>query len=271
MKKIIYSAGLPRSGSTLLSSILNQNPRFESQITNHLLPIVDATVHSFNKNATPREYLTTDTKRKIIRSIVDSYHDTPGKDVFFNHNKGWHGKLDLVNSIDPNFKMIICVRDIGWILDSEERIARSNPYNIPSYLEQSSHVYSRADTMLRMIVGQTFESLKAAIQSPYTDHMLFVEYDYLTMYPLSAMMDIYEFIEEPYFYHDFNNVEASFDDYDYRINAPGLHTVRKRVEFIPRETILPKDIWNRVKYMDVWKHVEGLNYGSSRKRQDHTS
>ena len=39
-KKYHFITGLPRSGSTLLTSILNQNPRFHSSITDPLATFV---------------------------------------------------------------------------------------------------------------------------------------------------------------------------------------------------------------------------------------
>jgi sulfotransferase len=67
------------------------------------------------------------------------------------------------------------------------------------------------------------------------------------------MKAIYSFIDEPYFEHDFNDVEASYDEFDEDVQLPGLHTTRKKVEFIQRESILPPDIWQRVENMEVWK------------------
>ena len=235
--------------------------------------MINQVIRSFNDNETPREYLSETTKLKMLSSMITSYHDTPYKEVYFNHNRSWPSRLDLLNAIDPNFKMIVCVRSVGWILDSEERLARANPQRIPRYFDHAApyDVFTRADNMLNGAVGQAHQNLVGALHSGYTDHMMFVDYDHFVQYPTSTMLDIYEFIEEPYFYHNFDNVEVSFDDYDSRIGVPGLHTTRSKVEFIPRETILPDAIWKRVNHMDVWKHVEGLNYGSSRKRKDYTS
>jgi sulfotransferase len=64
---------------------------------------------------------------------------------------------------------------------------------------------------------------------------------------------LYNFIEEPYYAHDFNDVEASYDEFDDDIQLPGLHKTRKRVEYIERQTILPPDVWQRVAGMEVWR------------------
>jgi sulfotransferase len=66
------------------------------------------------------------------------------------------------------------------------------------------------------------------------------------------MRAVYNFIDEPWFEHDFNDVEASWDEYDKEIGIP-LHNIRKKVEFIPRKPILPPDILNKFNNMEVWR------------------
>ena len=71
--------------------------------------------------------------------------------------------------------------------------------------------------------------------------------------PEFIMNSLYKFIGEPQFEHDFDNVEASYDEFDEDIQLPGLHTTRKKISFIERETVIPPDIWNQVNGMEVWK------------------
>jgi len=50
MKTFYFMAGLPRSGSTLLSSILNQNPRFYSGPSSPVLGAMYAVEENFTNN-----------------------------------------------------------------------------------------------------------------------------------------------------------------------------------------------------------------------------
>jgi sulfotransferase len=88
---------------------------------------------------------------------------------------------------------------------------------------------------------------------PFKNMIMFVEYELLTKNPEGMMKAIYDFIGQPYFQHDFNNVEDSYDEYDREINLKGLHTTRKKVEFIPRNFILPPDILNQYSNLEVWR------------------
>ena len=82
---------------------------------------------------------------------------------------------------------------------------------------------------------------------------MLVEYEQLCKNPEGMMKAIYNFIDQPYFEHDFNNVEASYDEFDDDVNIKGLHTTRKKVEWIEREMILPPDIQQKFKGMEIWR------------------
>ena len=48
MKEYYFISGLPRSGSTLLSSILRQNPKFHADISSSLEPILSNCVETLS-------------------------------------------------------------------------------------------------------------------------------------------------------------------------------------------------------------------------------
>ena len=67
---------------------------------------------------------------------------------------------------------------------------------------------------------------------------------------------IYEFIGEAGFEHDFDNVEYEASEFDLPIGSPGLHTVRRKVEFVDRPTILPPEIFARFEGDAFWMNPE---------------
>jgi sulfotransferase len=94
--------------------------------------------------------------------------------------------------------------------------------------------------------------VKQAITSDERNLLMLVEYDDLAKNPEKILRAIYNFIDEPWFEHDFNDVEASWDEYDMEIGIT-LHKVRKKVEYITRKTILPPDIQHKFSNMEVWR------------------
>jgi len=257
MKRYHFISGLPRSGSTLLTSILNQNPKFYSNISNPLARFVRSIIKE--SHAGPGYALQCPENKRIelIQNMIETYHSHIPQEVCFNTNRGWSSLLPLLEVTNPKSKVICCVRDINWILDSFEVLFRRNPFTMSKmYGEQESEtVYTRSNAL--MMPGHTvrfaYDSLKEAITGPQKRKIMLIEYENLAKNPEMTMCALYNFIGEPYFKHDFDNVEGSYDEYDIDAGIHGLHKIRKKVEFIKRDPVLPPDIMNQFTGLEVWR------------------
>jgi sulfotransferase len=255
MKEYNFITGLPRSGTTLLSTILNQNPDFNASISGPVARFIRAIIEQSSDQGGYR-FQCTELKRKaIIKSIFDTYFE--GDKVHFDTNRGYPLMLPLLKDLFPQAKVIVCVRDIRWILDSFETLIRKNPYTASSMFspEENVNVYTRTQTLLSdtRTLGFAYHALKQGYFSTERSMMLIVDYDNLAKNPKDEMQRIYKFIGKPYFEHNFDDVEFSFDEFDADVNMPGLHTTRKKVSFINRPCIIPPDIQQHVKGMEFWK------------------
>lgn len=269
-----FISGLPRSGSTLLSSILNQNPRFTSNISDPLHGYVKSITQITNMSAGMESMVSLDKRRRLMMGLFDSfYHDS--NEVCFNTNRGWSAETSLLKDLNPRFKMIVCLRDIPWILDSFEQLNSKNPHTIkPLYNHQDlGNVYDRTHMLMGNIpnaAGYVVGPLTNVKQSMFCDErrqLLYVEYDSLVKNPELILKQIYAFLEEPWFGHDFDNVEAAYDEFDAQAKIQGLHRVRKKVKHIERRTVLPDDLWQNYEGQTFWKsnfdqHKKSLNWAT---------
>jgi sulfotransferase len=257
MKKYHFISGLPRSGSTLLTSILNQNPRFNSNISNPLARFVRSII--IESHASPGYALQCPEEKRIelIQQLIQTYHSHIQQEVCFNTNRGWTNLLPQLETVLPDAKVICCVRDIKWILDSFERLFKENPFVLSKMYseEEAENVYSRAYALMTPghSVRFAYDSLKEAMTGPQKRKIILVDYEQLTQNTEQTMRALYSFIGEPYFEHDFNDVESSFDEFDLDAGIIGLHKIRKEVRFIERQPILPPDLWNEFANLEVWK------------------
>jgi sulfotransferase len=261
-KRYHFISGLPRSGSTLLSSILRQNPRFTAGISDPLHSYAHSIIRDTNSNVGMEAVVPIEKRRELIRDMFDSFYrnDTP---VCFNTNRGWTADTSLLKDLYPDFKMIVCVREVPWILDSFEQLNARNPYTIkPLYHHQElANVHERA----RMLMGEIpnfsgfvhgpLVNVQQSMFSNEVDHICYIDYDTLVKHPRSAVQQIYQFLGEPWFEHDFNNVEDSYDEFDTQARITGLHTVRKKIEYQERRSILPGELWDRYGPMSFWKSL----------------
>jgi sulfotransferase len=197
-------------------------------------------------------------RRRLVKSLINTYYED-ANEVVFDTNRGWTTLTPLIRDIFPKSKMLCCVRDVPWILDSFEQLLRKNPYSITSLFspEESDNVYLRANALLRAdrTLGFALNGLKQAFYGGENDMIMMINYDDLCRAPESAMQSIYQFLGEPYFTHDFNDLEASYDEFDDDLNLKGMHTIRKKLEHKVRDPVIPPDLWHQTLPLSFWKEA----------------
>ena len=95
MRRIHYIGGLPRSGSTLLTNILLQNPKFATTATSSLLDFLLQVRDNWNKLEGHKVYEEGQDKWAVIRAIMQNYHKTD-KEVIFDKNRGWSTHIEFI-------------------------------------------------------------------------------------------------------------------------------------------------------------------------------
>jgi len=262
MRKYHFITGMPRSGSTLLSGILLQNPRFHAGMSSPVGSLVNAVMNT-SRNNEVSVFMTEEKTRRLVRGVFDAYYDdVDDAEVVFDTNRQWSAQLSLIDAMAPEAKVIACVRNPAWVMDSVEQLVRKNPFQksrlFQNDLERAT-VYSRSDVLARhdRLIGYAWSALKEAYYSDAATKLLLVEYDILCQRPEETMKLIYQFIDEPWFNHDFDNVEYSAEEFDEQLDTPGLHTVKRKVEWKPRRTVLPPDIFQKFAELIFWRDGKG--------------
>ncbi len=253
--RYFFITGLPRSGSTLLSAILRQNPRFTAGMTSPVGAITNALRIMMTQNTEIRALVDDEARSRILRGIFAGYYsDHQDKSVIFDTNRGWSGRIPELLHLFPDVKLIATVRDPAWVFDSVETIIRRNPIRQSSMIKPGSNIEARADAMMgnEGLIGGPLGHLKEAVFGQDSHRLMLIDYRALCVAPDKALGAIYKFIEEPPFEHDFENVEYTQEEFDAALNTPGLHTVQGRVELKERQTILPPSIFAKLSAMQFW-------------------
>ena len=257
MKELFFISGLPRSGSTLLSAILRQNPDFYADISSPVQGLVESTINVITDSAS-NHLIDEPRRRHIIRALVQSYYDAVKPNTVFDTSRRWTSKTALLKELYPQTKIICCVRDLPWILDSFERIAAKNTlYNAVMTVDESCQsVTTRCDALMDVkkagqVVKPYYFLEEGTLLNP--DMIMLMEYESLCKKPESVMREIYRFIGKPYFDHDFDNVEYKNEVFDKASNMNNMHTVRRKVTWEERPTILPKSVWERYADKEFWR------------------
>jgi len=257
-------SGLPRSGSTLLASLLRQDPRFSASITSPVLGLVKNTISVMGTDES-QHLINSEQKKNVVKGIVQGFYKEAWEadKIVVDTNRHWTANLPLLASMYPDAKVICCVREVGWIIDSIERLLRQNVYEqtrLFSAGAERSTVYSRAESLMKpeRLVGGPYIALREGFFSDLSGRLMIVEYDVLAKRPAEVMDAVYEFLEVPRFDgHDFENVSFEKDGFDELLGLRGMHTVRKTVSFEPRRTILPRDLFQMFKDHAFWRDQVG--------------
>lgn len=260
MTAMHFISGLPRSGSTLLAALLRQNPRFQAGMSGPLAGLFGALLGQMSARNALSVFIDDAQRERILHGLFDNYYANSTAEVIFDTSRAWCGWMPAIVRLFPDAKVIACVRDVAWIVDSIERLVQRNVFSPSSIFNYSAGgtVYTRANAIVAPdgMVGVAYDALKQACYGGQRDRLLVVQYDTLTTDPAKTMRAIYDFIGEPWFDHDFDHVDYDVREFDERAGTPGLHTVRGQVKAEPRETLLPPDLFNRFARDAFWRDPE---------------
>jgi sulfotransferase len=255
-------SGLPRSGSTLLSALLKQNPRFSAAVTSPVASLIGALQQSMSGGSEFAVFFSDERRRTMLRAIYDSYYaDVPADHVVFDTNRSWTGKLPLLAELYPNARIICCVRDIGWIIDSVERMLRANPLQLSRIFEfkPGTSIYARVETLMnseRGLIGLAWSTLREAWFSQHAGKLIVINYETLVGSPAAVLQRLYRELEEPWYEHDFDNISHDEPEYDAQLGMPGMHKVRAKVQRQNRESCIPPELLAKYADLNFWLKPE---------------
>ena len=263
---IHFISGLPRSGSTLLAAILRQNPRFHAGMTSPVGALYMALESALSRRNEAAVFIDEAQRRDVLQGLFSNYYKAQqAEQLVFDTNRTWCTKLPALAQLFPAARIICCVRSVAWIMDSVERLVRRNAFELSGIFgfDAGGTVFTRVNRLAAGdgIVGFALDALKEAFYGEQAGKLVLVEYQALAREPEQTLRHLYTLIEQPYFPHDFDNVDYQAEEFDLALGTRGLHTVRRRVEWIERETVLPPELFARFENDAFWRLPEADKRG----------
>ena len=252
-----FISGLPRSGSTLLAALLRQNPRFHAEMSSPVSGLFQAILERGQVQNEFSVVFPEEKRRALLHSVFDVYYEGTDQPVIFDTSRVWCSKLPQLAELYPDAKIICCVRNPAWVMDSFERLFRAHPFHLSRMFSggERDSVYTRTEALARYDrpVGFGLTAAKDAYFDDRADRLLVVDYDYLAAAPVETLKLIYKFIGEDWFEHDVENVSYEARAFDEHLGVPDLHTVKGAVTPRPRRSILPPDLFSRYADLAFWQ------------------
>jgi sulfotransferase len=203
-------------------------------------------------------FIENEQRRDILKGLFDSYYRTiQQQKLVFDTNRIWCAKLPGLTQLFPDARIVCCVRDVAWIMDSIERLVRKNAFELSGMFgfEPGSTVYTRVNRIATSdgMVGYALDALKDGFFGEQAAKMILVEYEALARAPRATLNHLYNLLGEPPFEHDLENVEYAADEFDLALGTPGLHTIRPKVEWVARQSVLPPELFQRFANDMFWR------------------
>ena len=265
MRKLYFIGGLPRSGSTLLTNILLQNPHLSTTATSSLLDFLLQVRDNWNKLEGHTVYPDGQDKWNVIRAIINSYHKTD-KNIVFDKNRGWSSHIEFIEkATGRKARIIACVRNLEDICTSFEKLYRKNRADGEIHGEFSNPQMKTLDGRVGVwtadegVLGRPYVSLLDTIQRGLGDRILFFPYEEWTKDPVFWINKLYDFIGEPRYSHDFQNINQVIRENDAGYGwGPDLHEI-KTGSLLPAKSdaleVLGENWYNKLHNTEFWKKI----------------
>jgi sulfotransferase len=258
MKQFVCLSGLPRSGSTILSAILDQNPLIHAEgnsaVCQFMWDIHQAgTVHA-------AEQLKGNNRMGTVKDIIQQvpliyYKDIPaGKEIIVDKCRAWTiaSNVELLRThIDPAIKIIVLERSVTAIMQSFMKLYKNNQWS-EEYMHQilKAMLVPNVDPIMRSIIGINMAKKENALRPPALQTFLFIQYDDLIANPAETLERIYKFCGWAPFVHQFANIVNAHPENDEFYRLKGFHTIRATLNKEPNTVILPPDILAKCQQID---------------------
>ena len=239
-------AGLPRAGSTLLSTLLNQNPRLYSGPSSPVLGAMYVTHDNFIANELYTGYPKPDSVNKIVGSIIENWYYDIDKPVVIDKNRAWCARVPFIEGyIQQEAKIIVPVRRVDEILASILTMIKRNPFQegqprinfVDEQLVKSNipiNDENRCQYVLTSQGGIVWESLNAVkmgVDEGHGNKFHYVDYNDLVNDPQTELNKIYTFLGEESFEHSFDNLSNQHREDDITTYGLGdMHKVHSKLE-----------------------------------------
>jgi len=273
MKKYFFLAGLPRSGNTLLSSILNQNPDIMVSANSFLCDHMQQTA-LLQYDEKFQNFPDADSLNNLISSTFDSYYTN--WDAKYIIDRGpWGTPTNLYmleNYLSNEVKIICSVRDIVEIISSTIRVSSNRIRNIIQEQIQRNQRFMESykndiDLMCEVITdpaGQLEKfmfSLNNLLKEENRKYLHLVEYNDIVNDTENTIKGIYDFLNIDYYPHKFNYIKSfsangvEYDDYIFGSGCD-LHKVKSKIKQkkYEIEDILPPHIIQRYSNLEFWRN-----------------
>ena len=267
MQQLHYCLGLPRTGSSVIMNILNENPRIFTTGTCGMTYFVkacqDQTQHMSEFIALYKDVLCKSYLNFLRQGMRGWFEEMTDKPIVISKSRTWAEWLPHTFAIDPNSKYLVILRDLRDIICSFDSLVWKYPEikfsfeDIPVHFQSFEKRIEMYCTDNQSLLGRPLQFLPHVMEVAHKNpnSFLILRYEDFNENPSEALQDIYKFLGEQNFEHDFDNIpKPDYYEHDTVYRSLVTHktgTKLKKVE--PRwPKVMTKEQSEGVIYNNRW-------------------
>lgn len=259
-------SGLPRSGSTLLRSILNQNPNIHIDPVSPMVELFYYNDEYFKSSEQYLAYKKPESAYKLISGLIDSYYFDVQEPFIIDHCRAWVNNIERARTyITEDVKILCPVRDVTEVLTSFITLMHRNtkePNFVDIELEKLGYPPTD-DNRCEYLMGPdgiVYQALwaqyQAFLRGDDKKHLHMIEYNDLVSKPQETMDGIYRFYGIDSYQHDFDNIFNHHREDESQWKLEDMHHVRRKLgkqSKDPKEVLSP-EILHKFSNLEYWKN-----------------
>lgn len=278
MKQIVYLSGLPRSGSTVLSNVLAMHPEISSTPSSPLCSIVQNMRRQWSDDPFLLAQLDDnfdgvhERLKRSTKALMQAWCEEYPTPVVIEKNRGWLNGVEWLRELDPDFKIIVTLRDLRDVYTSVEKQHRKTLFlDFPDHMEhnfvdvRANHLFGDGG-----IVGSVLKGIQNVGDIPnISQHFYYWRYEDFLEDPVQITNHLFDFIGVESHDIDFGNIVQSTHEsdsyyrmkYRHKIN-PNLSKPADHTEALVSPRIL-KEIESRFMWYFQQFYPEGTPFGQN--------
>lgn len=244
MKQFVALSGLPRTGSTLLSSILSQNPDIHAEGNSAVCQLMwdmqQSVLNTQQIKASNKDVLDA-----LVKPIPHIYYADVTKPIVVDKCRSWTLPANvemLYRYFDNAPKVIVLIRPLVEIMKSYMALRKTNGWTDleAGLLENGS------EPIMRSLAGVEWA------RKNNNGEFLFVTYDELVDDTQASLDRIYEHCGWQPFTHDLDNIVNRYKENDAIYGLAGQHDIRSQISRRTVDIDLSEELIKQCNRLDEW-------------------
>lgn len=245
-KKLFFIIGYPRSGNTLFTSILNQNPIIGCTGNSITLEMM-AKLYLLKQEELFKNFPDHQSYDNVLHSIFDLYYSDWTQQIIIDRGPvTTEGNIEMMKKcFGLNFKCIVLLRDLKDVLASYIKWFTNEP---TAFVNKKGKTLEEKLNYLMKPGGAIYRQ-HLAIQNSYNykDMCYYIKYDDLVQNTKQTFINLYKFLNTPWYEHDLKNIKqfkVNNISYDDSVVGKNMHKIKQEIKKESNNYInqIPKNI-----------------------------